>query len=242
MLTSVLGQQVLNDGGLQMLFCEVEAILNDRPIAKVSDDPNDLEALTSNHILLPIFPPGLFKQSDRYIRRCRLCLIRQSPDSIRGGQKRLNTAASTAVLSLVNEAQYLLINQASVDLIQEQIRSRQESSEDGQPLERQDLISRFRANLVAAGVEPFEEGSWSQLIIGNAQFLVGGRCGRCQMICVDQDTGAKSKAPLLALSACRSGKLTFGVYLSRQVQGDSPSARTLSVGYAEYLFAYVFSM
>ena len=50
--------------------------------------------------------------------------------------------------------------------------NRQESSEDGQPLERQDLISRFRANLVAAGVEPFEEGSWSQLIIGNAQFLV----------------------------------------------------------------------
>ena len=36
---------------------------------------------------------------------------------------------------------------------------------------------------------------------------VGGWCGRCQMICVDQDTGAKSKAPLLALSACRSGKV-----------------------------------
>ncbi|CAL8284479.1 unnamed protein product [Arctogadus glacialis] len=168
--------------------------------------------------------------SDFLGQPCRL--RRQSPDSIRGGQKRLNTAASTAVLSLVNEAQYLLINQASVDLIQEQIRSRQESSEDGQPLERQDLISRFRANLVVAGVEPFEEDSWSQLIIGNAQFLVGGRCERCQMICVDQDTGSKSKAPLLALSACRSGKLTFGVYLSRQVQGDSPSARTLSVGSA----------
>ena len=67
-LTSVLGQQVLNDDGLQTLFCEVEAILNDRPITKVSDDPNDLEALTPNHILLlkgkPIFPPGLFEQSD----------------------------------------------------------------------------------------------------------------------------------------------------------------------------------
>ena len=43
-LTSVLGQQVLNDEGLQTLFCEVEAILNDRPITKVSDDPNYLEA------------------------------------------------------------------------------------------------------------------------------------------------------------------------------------------------------
>ena len=72
-LTSVLGQQILDDEGLQTLFCEVEAILNDRPLTKVSDDPNDLEALTPNHILLlkgkPIFPPGLFEKSDLYIRR-----------------------------------------------------------------------------------------------------------------------------------------------------------------------------
>ncbi|CAL8256886.1 unnamed protein product [Lota lota] len=168
--------------------------------------------------------------SDFLGQPCRL--IRQSPDSVRGGKKRLNTDATTAVLSFVNKAQYLLINKASVDLIQEQIRSRQEFSEDRQPLDTQNLISRFRANLVVAGVEPFEEDTWSQLIIGDAQFLVGDRCERCQMICVDQDTGTKTKAPLLALSSCRSGKLTFGVYLSRQVQEDSPSARILSVGSA----------
>ncbi|KAK0137586.1 Molybdenum cofactor sulfurase [Merluccius polli] len=161
---------------------------------------------------------------------CRL--IRQSPDSVRDGKKRLKTGASSAVLSLVNEAQYLLINRASVDLIQEQIRSRQEFSEDRQPLDTQNLISRFRANLVIAGVEPFEEDTWSQLIIGNARFLVGGRCERCQMICVDQDNGTKTKAPLLALASCRTGKLTFGVYLSRQVEKNSPPASTLSVGSA----------
>lgn len=51
----------------------MEAILNDRPITKVSDDVNDLEALTPNHILLlkgkPILAPGLFQESDLYIRR-----------------------------------------------------------------------------------------------------------------------------------------------------------------------------
>lgn len=51
-LTSVLKQQILDDEGLQTIFCEVEAILNDRPITEVSDDPNDLEALTPNHILM----------------------------------------------------------------------------------------------------------------------------------------------------------------------------------------------
>lgn len=72
-LTSVLGLQVLDDVSLQTLFCEVEAILNNRPITNVSDDPNDLEALTPNHILLrkrkPILPPGLFEQSDLYIQK-----------------------------------------------------------------------------------------------------------------------------------------------------------------------------
>lgn len=48
------------------LCCEVEAMLNDRPITTLSEDPNDLEALTSNHLLLmkgkPILPPGLFEK------------------------------------------------------------------------------------------------------------------------------------------------------------------------------------
>lgn len=72
-LTSVIGHQLLDEEGLQTLFCEVEAILNDRPITKASEDPNDLEALTPNHILLlkgkPILPLGLFEKSDLYIKR-----------------------------------------------------------------------------------------------------------------------------------------------------------------------------
>ena len=72
-LTSVLQQQTLDDEGLQTIFCEVEAILNDRPITRVSDDPDDLEALTPNHILSlkgkPIMPPGLFDRDDLYIRK-----------------------------------------------------------------------------------------------------------------------------------------------------------------------------
>lgn len=49
---SVLNQQILDDEGLHTVLCEVEAIINDRPITKASDDPNDLEPLTPNHLLL----------------------------------------------------------------------------------------------------------------------------------------------------------------------------------------------
>ncbi|XP_039550287.1 uncharacterized protein LOC120495005 [Pimephales promelas] len=72
-LNSVLHQQSVDDEGLQTFLCEVEAILNDRPITRVSDDPNDLEPLTPNHILLlkgkPALPPGLFEKSDLYTKR-----------------------------------------------------------------------------------------------------------------------------------------------------------------------------
>ncbi len=71
-LSSVLRRQ-LDDDGLHTVFCEVEAILNDRPITKLSDDANDLEPLTPNHLLLlkgkPALPPGVFEPHDQYVRR-----------------------------------------------------------------------------------------------------------------------------------------------------------------------------
>ncbi|KAK0144648.1 hypothetical protein N1851_016990 [Merluccius polli] len=72
-LSSVLHQQKLDDDGLHTLFCEVEAIFNDRPITKLSEDANDLEPLTHNHLLLlrgkPALPPGVFEHHDLYMRR-----------------------------------------------------------------------------------------------------------------------------------------------------------------------------
>ncbi|KAL0177460.1 hypothetical protein M9458_026354, partial [Cirrhinus mrigala] len=72
-LNSLLHEQTLTDEGLQTLFCEVEAILNNRPITTTSSDPFDLEPLTPNHILLlnsqPILPPGEFSKVDLYTRR-----------------------------------------------------------------------------------------------------------------------------------------------------------------------------
>ena len=51
-LSSTLKVQRLDEEGLHTVLCEVEAIINSRPITKASTDPNDLEALTPNHLLL----------------------------------------------------------------------------------------------------------------------------------------------------------------------------------------------
>ena len=63
----------LTDEMLQTLMCEIENILNSRPLTAVTTDSDDLEALTPNHLLRLnstfSFPPGLFSNRDRYAKR-----------------------------------------------------------------------------------------------------------------------------------------------------------------------------
>ena len=72
-LRSVVGRQPLTDETLQTLMAEVEALLNSRPLTHVSSDPDDLEALTPNHLLLgrasPNLPPGVFSETDLSSRK-----------------------------------------------------------------------------------------------------------------------------------------------------------------------------
>ena len=74
-LTVLLNQQVLDDERLMTLMCVVESVVNNRPITHVSDDLNDCEALTPNHLLLlrpgPTSPPGVSVERDIYRRRWR---------------------------------------------------------------------------------------------------------------------------------------------------------------------------
>ena len=74
-LGAILGQQCLDDEGLHTLLCEVECILNSRPLTFVSSDTGDLEPLTPNHFLQlrggAADPPGMFTCEDIYRRRWR---------------------------------------------------------------------------------------------------------------------------------------------------------------------------
>ena len=64
LLYKVIGTRTLDDETLSTFTCEVEAMMNSRPLTHVSSDPTDDEPLTPNHLLLgrPTnnLPPGLF--------------------------------------------------------------------------------------------------------------------------------------------------------------------------------------
>ncbi|KAG9355853.1 hypothetical protein JZ751_000695 [Albula glossodonta] len=155
---------------------------------------------------------------------CRL--IRQRADFTRDRSRGKGKGESTVSLSLVNEAQYLMINRASIEALQEHI-IRRNNSNNHQHFDVQQLIDRFRANLVIWGKEPFEEDDWTEVKIGNTIFKVAGQCGRCQMIGIDQSTGVRSQEPLQSLSACRNGKVTFGQYLIHSLPETLSSVLTV---------------
>ena len=51
-LTGLSREQQLSDDNLQTLMTTCEGIINNRPLTAASSDPNDLEALTPNHLLM----------------------------------------------------------------------------------------------------------------------------------------------------------------------------------------------
>ena len=69
----LLKEQTLDDEGLSTLMCQIEAIINNRPLTRLSDDPRDMEPLTPNHLLLlrsgPTLPVGVFTEGDSFSRR-----------------------------------------------------------------------------------------------------------------------------------------------------------------------------
>ena len=70
-LDAILSEQniKLHDERLNTLMCEVENIINNRPITELSDDPNDLEHSTPNHLLLSGYTPGPFSENDLHSSR-----------------------------------------------------------------------------------------------------------------------------------------------------------------------------
>ena len=72
---TLLQTQTDDHEGLVTLLCEVESIINGRPITTVLGDSNGPEPLMPNHLLLwcaePQMPPGLFQKEDSLWHRWR---------------------------------------------------------------------------------------------------------------------------------------------------------------------------
>ena len=73
-LKILLKEQLVSDEALLTFMAKVEYIVNSSPITPLSNDPNDLDPLTPNQLLLlrrnPVsLPPDVFDKNDLYPQR-----------------------------------------------------------------------------------------------------------------------------------------------------------------------------
>jgi molybdenum cofactor sulfurtransferase len=112
---------------------------------------------------------------------------------------------------LSNESPILTISRSSLNRLNEQIKLA------GGKTVRPEV---FRANIIVAesnghkyGTEQaYAEDRWRLMRIGNQYYELLGPCRRCQMVCIDQDTGKRNQEPFVTLAKTRrfEGKVYFG--------------------------------
>ncbi|SMQ52560.1 unnamed protein product [Zymoseptoria tritici ST99CH_1A5] len=126
---------------------------------------------------------------------------------------------------LSNESPILTISRSSLNRLNEGIKA--SGGKAAHP-------AVFRANIVLAespilppGQEqPWAEDSWSSMRIGGeggAMFDLLGGCRRCQMVCIDQESGEKNQEPFVTLAKTRrfNGRVLFGVHTALANGGNS---------------------
>ena len=111
-----------------------------------------------------------------------------------------------APVSLADEAPYLLTSDSSLADLNQRLKARGKSCVD---------MRRFRPNIVVSGLKPWEEDSLSKIRIGQVEFHIWQRCGRCTMTTIDRDSLARGPEPLATLSTFRerAGQRNFGMHL-----------------------------
>ncbi|XP_021738426.1 molybdenum cofactor sulfurase-like isoform X1 [Chenopodium quinoa] len=118
-------------------------------------------------------------------------------------------------LNFVNEAQFLLISEASVMDLNDRLKSK--ASQTLQAPIAQVSTMRFRPNLLISGGEPYDEDLWRGIRIGSKYFSSLGGCNRCQMINFDHQSEQvhKTSEPLATLASYRrvKGRILFGILL-----------------------------
>uniref|UniRef100_A0A663N0P9 Molybdenum cofactor sulfurase n=1 Tax=Athene cunicularia TaxID=194338 RepID=A0A663N0P9_ATHCN len=171
--------------------------------------------------LLSFFPLHRLCQTSRYLVKTHDCgdgiadwfslflghpcrLIRQSSDM----KNRSHRKTTKGMFSFLKNCDFSLSKHQAHGLLTDYIITLIKGEKE--------LIRRFRANIVISAPESFEEEEWAEISIGALRFQVMGPCSRCQIICIDQQSGERNKEFLQSLSAARGRKTNFGIYLMNQ--------------------------
>ena len=117
-------------------------------------------------------------------------------------------AADNEIVSFADAYPFMMIGQSSLDDLNSRLKEKLP-------------MNRFRPNFVFKGGDPFDEGKWKMIRIGEIVFNLVKPCSRCVTTTVNQDTAEKNEEPLKTLSTYRSvnNKVYFGQNLLHEGNG-----------------------
>jgi len=144
---------------------------------------------------------------------CRL--LKMAPDAIRTSSIPFRKGAKK--VSFADSQPILITNESSL----EELNARLDS-----PVP----MNRFRTNFVVKASQPFEEDNWKFFTIGNTKFKVTKACGRCNVINIDQITGATTKEPFETLSTYRFFNKNVNFGMRCKLAGGSEETSVIRVG------------
>ncbi|MFF5141817.1 MOSC domain-containing protein [Streptomyces sp. NPDC013157] len=100
----------------------------------------------------------------------------------------------------------LVTTQASLDALNSLVAQGDHPGEGPLPMDR------FRPNVVVRSTPAWAEDDWSRIAIGEVEFRVAKRCGRCIVTTTDQATAERGREPLRTLARHRrfGNQLVFG--------------------------------
>lgn len=141
-------------------------------------------------------------------------------------------------LHFSNESPILTISRSSLNRLNEEIK-KIPGKEATAAVFRANIILAQNPALTPSGEEhPYAEDHWRYMRIGRTSepsaqhyFEVLGGCRRCQMVCVDQDSGEINEEPFVTLAKTRrkKGHVYFGVHttlVQGENEGDYPWSET----------------
>ncbi|KAF2671459.1 PLP-dependent transferase [Microthyrium microscopicum] len=172
------------------------------------------------------FPSGGSSASSRHAKDHLQPSRQQSRKRKSGGPVGDHNESKKIPILLSNESPILTISSSSLNRLNEQIKS------SGGKAVRAEA---FRANIVVGEAktprlgpeQPYAEDNWRMVRIADQYFEFLGPCRRCQMVCIDQDTGLRNQEPFTTLAKTRrfDGKIFFGQHCSHV---PSPASTHLS--------------
>ena len=144
-----------------------------------------------------------------------------------------------------NEMSVLIVSRSSINCLNETIKANTKhtsgvSKAFGADMFKSNIVVAERVCPSARAEQPYAKDHWSSVRIGQDQLLFDtlDPCQRCQMLCVDQLTGAQRNEILDALPKMRkvNGRIQFGRYATmstedgRNAERNIPANGTIMVG------------